>query len=235
MALEEAYRLLPSLAHPLAVAGEPGARLLHQGGIDRGVEHTAPVGDALVVEDVELSRLERWCDLVLDHLDLDPVAGHVQPTLDGVDFADVEPDRGIELERPATGRHLGVAEHDANLLPQLVDEDHRGARLRDGAGQFAQRLRHQPRLQGDVAIPHLAVDLRLRYQRRHRVDDDDVDSAGTDQHVDNFERLLARVRLRNQQVLGLDADVAGVDRIQGMLGIDKGRDATQLLRLGDDV
>ena len=32
----------------------------------------------------------------------------------------------VELERPAAGGRLGIAEHDANLLAQLVDEDEAG-------------------------------------------------------------------------------------------------------------
>src|SRR5207244_6024033 len=57
--LEEANRLLAALAQSLAVAGEPGARLLNQGGVDCRVEDTTPVGDPLVIEDVELRRPER--------------------------------------------------------------------------------------------------------------------------------------------------------------------------------
>src|SRR5437764_2891403 len=52
--LEEGQRLLPTLAKPLPVIGEPGAALLHQGPLDGGVEHAAPVRDALAIEDVEL-------------------------------------------------------------------------------------------------------------------------------------------------------------------------------------
>src|SRR5439155_1171452 len=81
----------------LAVAGKPGASLLNQGGVDSCVEYAAPVRDALVIEDVELRRPERRGHLVLDHFDLDPVAGHVQAVLDRIDLANVEPDRGVEL------------------------------------------------------------------------------------------------------------------------------------------
>src|SRR5207249_2271912 len=105
--LEEANRLLPALAQSLAVAGKPGASLLNEGGVDSCVEHAAPVRDALVIEDVELRRPERWGHLVLDHFDLDPVAGHVQAVLDRIDLANVEPDRGVELQRSATGRDFG--------------------------------------------------------------------------------------------------------------------------------
>src|SRR5438552_15121678 len=52
--LEEANRLLPALAESLPVAGKPGTGFFHQRSVDSGVEHAAPVGDPLVIEDVEL-------------------------------------------------------------------------------------------------------------------------------------------------------------------------------------
>jgi hypothetical protein len=67
------------------------------------------------------------------------------------------------------------------------------------AGELAQRLAHEPRLQAGQLIAHLALDLGLRHERRHRVDDDDVDAAGAHQHVRDFEPLLAGVRLRDER------------------------------------
>ena len=74
-------------------------------------------------------------------------------------------------------------------------------------GQLAQRLRHQARLQADVRLAHLALDLGLRHERGDRVDDDDVDGAGADQHLGDLERLLAVVGLRDQQVVDVDAEL----------------------------
>ena len=83
----------------------------------------------------------------------------------------------VELERVAAGRGLGVAEHDADLHADLVDEDDdRVATCAMVAGQLAQRLRHEPRLQAHLRIAHLALDLGARHQRRHRVDDEHVDA-----------------------------------------------------------
>src|SRR3954464_9313095 len=45
-------------------------------------------------------------------------------------------DKGVELVRGATGRGLGRAEHHADLLAQLVDEDHRGAGAVEGTGHL---------------------------------------------------------------------------------------------------
>ena len=74
------------------------------------------------------------------------------------------------------------------------------ARLRC-AGELAQRLRHQARLQADVRVAHLALDLGLRHQGRHRVDRDDVDGAGAHEQLGDLERLLTGVGLGDQQVV----------------------------------
>lgn len=58
------------------------------------------------------------------------------------------------------------------------------------AGHFPQRLAHQPGLQPDVAVAHLAFELRARHQRRHRVDHHDVKRTRADQHVGDLECLF---------------------------------------------
>ena len=74
------------------------------------------------------------------------------------------------------------------------------------------RLRHQPRLHAHVAIAHFAVELGLGHQRGHRIDHQHVDRAGGDQRAGDFERLLAVIRLRNQQIVDIHAQLAGVGR-----------------------
>lgn len=63
-----------------------------------------------------------------------------------------------------------------------------------------------------MAVPHLALDLGLGHERGDRVDDDDVDGAGADQHVHDLERLLTGVRLGDEQRVGVDAELLGVLR-----------------------
>ena len=99
------------------------------------------------------------------------------PSLIVADAADVEAHRRVELERVAAGRRLGIAEHHADLHPDLVDEDDDVLVGLDGAGELAQRLAHEPRLKA-AAVAHLALDLGPRHEGRDRVDDDDVDGAG---------------------------------------------------------
>ena len=93
------------------------------------------------------------------------------------------------------------------------------------AGQLAQGLRHQARLQADVRLAHLALDLGLGHQGRHRVDDDDVHRVGADQHLGDLQGLLAVVGLGDQQVVDVDAELAGVLGVERVLGVDEGGDA----------
>ena len=135
------------------------------------------------------------------------------PSLMLRDAADVDADRGVELQRAAAGRRFGIAEHHADLLAQLVDEDEAGLRLRHDAGELAQRLRHQPRLQAHLRFAHLAFDFGLaapapppsRRRRRRR-------RSERIEHFDDLERLLAVVRLRDQQVVEIDAELLRVLR-----------------------
>ncbi len=174
-------------------------------------------------------------DLVLDDFDPDPVADRLGPFLQGLDAADVEPLRGVELQRPAARLGLRRAELDADLFADLVGEDADGFGPVEVAGQFPQRLRHQPRLQADRGVADLAVELGFRGQRRDRVDRDHVDRGGGDQAVGDLQRLLAVVGLGDQQLVGVDADRPRVDRVDRVLGVDEGADAAQRLGLGDDV
>ena len=74
------------------------------------------------------------------------------------------------------------------------------------ARELAHRLAHQPRLQADERVAHLALDLGLRHERRDRVDGDDVERAGADEQLGDLERLLAVVGLRDQQLVDVHAD-----------------------------
>ena len=105
----------------------------------------------------------------------------------------------------------------------------------EAAGQFAQRLRHQPRLQADRGVADLPVDLGFRGQRRDRVDRHHVDRRRGDQPVGDLQRLLAVVGLGDQELVGVDADRPRVDRVDRVLGVDEGADAAEGLGLGDDV
>src|SRR5581483_794076 len=180
---EELLGLLPTLAELLALVGEPGPGLLDDAEVDAEVDDRALPADPLAVHDVELGLLERRGALVLHDLDPRAVAHHLGAVFQALDPTDVEADRGVELEGPAPRRGLGRAEHHADLLPQLVDED--GDRLRpvEVAGELAQRLAHQPGLEADVGVAHLPLDLGPGHQGGHRVDHDHVERPRPDEHV----------------------------------------------------
>ncbi len=87
----------------------------------------------------------------------------------------------------------------------------------------------------DVAVAHLALELGARDQRRHGVNDEDVDGAGTHERIGDLERLLAGIGLRDQQLVDIDAELRGIDRVERMLRVDEGAGAALLLRLRDRV
>jgi hypothetical protein len=105
----------------------------------------------------------------------------------------------------------------------------------DRAGELAQRLAHQARLKADMAVAHLALDLRPRHQRRDRIDHQHVDRIRAHQRIDDFQRLLAGVGLRHDQFVDIDAQLPGIDRIERMFGIDEGRRPAYFLRLCDGM
>ena len=86
-----------------------------------------------------------------------------------------------------------------------------------------------------MGVAHLALDLGPGREGGHRVDHHDVDGAGAHEHVGDLERLLARVGLGDEQLVDVDADGPGVDRVHGVLGVDVGADAAVALGLGHDV
>ncbi len=232
---QELLGVLASLADPGAVVGEPGAGLLDDVGLDAEVDQLAHLADALAVHDVELDLLERRRHLVLDHLDAGLVADDLVLLLDLADAPDVEAHRGVELQRVAAGGGLGAAEHHADLHPDLVQEDDHGVGARHRAGQLAQRLAHQPCVQADMAVAHVAFELGARHQGGDAVHHQHVDGARAHQGVGDLQRLLASVGLGDQQAVDVDAELAGVAGVERVLGVDEGAGAALLLRFGDRV
>ncbi len=82
-------------------------------------------------------------------------------------------------------------------------------------------------------VAHFTFDFSLRYQCRHGVDDDHVNGVGAHQHVGDFQGLFAGVRLGNQQIIDVDAQLAGVLWIERVFGVDECAGRAGFLRLGD--
>src|SRR5947199_4645278 len=133
MLAQEVARVLAALADAVATEGVPCAGLLDDTLLGRDVDQLSLLGDAGAVQDVEPRLAERRRHLVLHHLHLAAAADHLVAVLEGAEAADVEPDRGVELERVAARRGLRVAEQDTDLHADLVDDDDDGPRVGCGA------------------------------------------------------------------------------------------------------
>ncbi|MCY1541391.1 hypothetical protein D9M68_770800 [compost metagenome] len=90
-------------------------------------------------------------------------------------------------------------------------------------------------MQAGQRIAHLAFDFGLGHQGGHRVDDDEVNGTRAHQRVGDFQRLLARIRLRDQQIGEVDPQLGGVLHIQGVFGVDERAGAADFLHFGDDL
>src|SRR5699024_9329174 len=203
---EEVPHVLLALTQLVALIRVPGAGLSDDAVLHPHVDEAAFAGDPLAVDDVELRLLERRGHLVLHHSGAGAVSNGVGAILKRLDPAHIDPHRGVELQRLTTGGGFRAAEEDADLLPQLVDEDRRGSGGRQRPGEFPQRLRHQARLQPHVRITHFPFDLSFGNEGGDGVDDDDVQRAGADEHVSDLQGLLPGVGLGDEQRVGVDSE-----------------------------
>ena len=94
----------------------------------------------MVKHNVKLSHSKGRGNLVLDNLSADPIANQLVPLLDGIRAPQINPDRAIELQRPATRSDFGIPEEDPHFLPQLVDEYHGSVGLAYRSSQLPERL-----------------------------------------------------------------------------------------------
>src|ERR1022692_1222802 len=234
MLLQEVAGIVLALSDAFALVAVPRAGFFHQIVQHTELDELAFLGDAGAVQERELGLAERRRLLVLDDFDASQRSDHFLATLDRADAPNVQAHGRIEFQRVAAGGGFRIAEHDADLHSDLIDEYHDGVRALDVAGQLAQRLGHEARLQTHVVIAHLALDFRLRRERRHRIDHHHIDSARAHQHIGNLQRLFTRVRLRHQQVIDLDAQLLRVYGVERILGINESRGSPVALRRGDD-
>ncbi len=109
MRFQKCLGVFTTLADADRVVGEPGARFLHDPGLDAQIEDFANLGDAFAIHDVEFDLLERRRDLVLDHFHAGRIADNIFAILDLAGAANVEADRGVEFERIAASRSFRIA------------------------------------------------------------------------------------------------------------------------------
>src|SRR3989339_228392 len=199
------------------------------------IEEVAGNGDTLVVHDVELAGAKWRRNLVLYDLHLRAVANDLFGLFDLRASTDLDAYRGIELQRVAASGGFRIPEHHANLHANLIDENDRAMRLVDDGRELAERLRHEPRLQAHMRIAHVALDFRLRGECGNRVDDDHVHRVRSHKRLDDFKRLFPVVRLRNEELVDVHADLLRIFRIERVLGVDVRGQASRLLNLRHDV
>jgi hypothetical protein len=84
-----------------------------------------------------------------------------------------------------------------------------------------------------IWLMNLAFELGLGHQGGDRVDHHHVDGVAAHQHLGDFQRLLAVVGLRDQEVIDVDAELSRVLGVERVLGVDEGADAAPLLGLAD--
>ena len=137
----------------------------------------------------------------------------------------IDADGAVKFQGVAAGGRFGIAEHHADLHADLVDEDKRGFALADNAGEFSHRLAHQAGLKADVRIAHIAGHFGGGNKGGDRIDDDHIDGVGFDEHFGDIEGLFAGIGLADKERTDINADAFCPCGIEGVLGIDKGRDA----------
>ena len=227
--------VITPLTDVVSLIAVPGPLAGHNTGFFRQIQQAAKGADAAPEENVEFGDPEGRRHLVLGHLHLGADAVFLGTAFEGLDPADVQTDRGIELERVATGGRFRVAIGHTDLLAQLVEENHGAARFADVAGDLPHRLAHQAGLAAHRQVTHLSLDLRPWGEGGHRVDHHDVDRGGAHQLVDDLQGHLTGIGLGDQQVFDVHPEGRGIDRIQGVLGIHERRHAAPFLHLGDGM
>ena len=117
----------------------------------------------------------------------------------------------------------------------MVDEDDYGVGFGDDACEFTEGLAHETCVKTHVLVTHFAFDFVFRDECSDRVDDHNIDSAGANESFDDLECLFTVIWLRDKEFVDVDADTAGIERVESMLGIDEGSGATQFLDFSDGV
>src|SRR5882724_38362 len=121
--LQRVFTGIATLGELRAFVAEPRAALLDDLFLEREIEERPGRGNTLVVHDVELGFGERRRDFVLHHFHAGPVSGNRSVRLfDRANPADVDSDARVKLQRFAAGSGFRIAEHDTDLLADLVRE-----------------------------------------------------------------------------------------------------------------
>ena len=86
-----------------------------------------------------------------------------------------------------------------------------------------------------MRVSDIALQLFFGNERRDRIDDDNVDRVGFDEHFGDTHGLFAAGRLADQKGFEVDAQALRPARIERVFGVDEGGDSAGFLGLGDDM
>ncbi len=188
---------------------EPASAALHNAVFDGHVDNIGFEADAAGAEHIEFGDSEWGCDLVLDDPSFHTDADSEVAILESCDATHIDSSRTVEFQSTATGRRFRATEHHSDLFPDLVDEDHATFALGDRPGQFPHRLAHHPSLQSDVGGADFAIEFNLGHQCGDRVDDDQVDGVGLDQHLGDLQSFFAVGGLADEEFFEVDSESLG--------------------------
>ena len=73
------------------------------------------------------------------------------------------------------------------------------------------------------------------HERSNRIDDDNVDCSASNQDFGNFQGLLAAVGLRDEEIFNVDAELARIIGVEGVLRVHEGRRSAKFLGFGENV
>src|SRR5258708_28128141 len=235
MLAQEDSSVFPALAHAFTGITNPGAGLFQNAFIHAQVDQVALARDAFAIKNIEFGFAERRGHFVLHDFGAGTRADHSIAFVDGLNAANIDAHRSVELQCAVRGGGFRIAEHHANLFADLVDEDQAGLGFGNDGGEFAQRLRHQARLQAHGGIAHVAFELGLGDQSGDGVDNNDVDGARADERFGDFESLFTVIGLRHQQIVNINAQTTRIAGIERVLGVDESGLAAELLRFSDHL
>ena len=161
---QELARVFPALAQAFTLEREPCAALIDDVLFDSEIEQVAFARDTFAIHDVEFGFAERRSNLVLHDLHLRAAADDFVSIFDRGDPPHIGANRSVELQGAAAGGRFRIAEHDADLFADLVDEDHARLGLARHSADLAQGLRHEPGLETDEVVAHMREKVEIPEQ-----------------------------------------------------------------------
>src|SRR5215469_5161949 len=119
---QEVPGVLLALAELVALVGVPGAGLADDRLLHAQVDQAALPADSNSVQNIEFGGFERRCHLIFNDLYLGPVTDRLGAIFKRFDPAHIKTHGSIEFKRFTARGGFGRPEHNADFLPQLINE-----------------------------------------------------------------------------------------------------------------